>query len=146
VIDRPVDLPIYAFSGSREFTDRALVVKVLRGLLREHGPRMRVRVGDATRGLDKLVREEATRLGIVPWVEICYWPPRGATKQQKWLAAHDRNIRVVIGSSRHPGWPQELWAFFAPGPRSPGTSDAVKIAIDSYVVVKVYHSGRWTEH
>lgn len=140
------ELSVYAFSGSRAFSDRQLVVKVLRGLLRQHGPRMRVRVGDAPTGLDKLVREEARRLGIAPWVEICYWPPKGATKRERWLAAHERNLRVVIGSSRHPGWPQELWAFFAPGPRSPGTSDAVKIAIAEHVITKVYHSGRWTEY
>jgi hypothetical protein len=139
-----VELPIFAFSGSRGFTERRVVVKVLRGLLQRYGPRMRVRVGDAD-GLDRIVREEASRMGIMPWVEICWWPPKGATKREKWLAAHDRNLRVVVGSARNPGWPQELWAFFAPGPRSPGTSDAVQIALDEHVVVKTYHSGQWTE-
>ena len=139
------ELPIYAFSGSREFRDRKMVIDVLRGLLRRHGPRMRVRVGDARRGLDQLVIAESRRLGIVPWVEICYWPPKGAPKHEKWQAAHERNERVVIGSPVYPGRANALWAFFAPGPRSPGTSDAVKIALAEGVPTKVYHSGRWTE-
>jgi hypothetical protein len=143
-VDQP-ELPIYSFSGSREFKDRRLVLDVLRGLLKRHGPRMRVRVGDATRGLDRLVFEEARRLGIAPWVETCYWPPKGATKYEKWQAAHERNERVVVGSPRFPGRAHALWAFFAPGPRSPGTSDAVKIALGEGVPAKVYHSGRWTE-
>lgn len=145
MVGTDVELPIYCFSGSRDFTDRKLVVEVLRGLLRQHGPRMRVRVGDARRGLDVIVAAEARRLGIVPWIEVCHWPPRGASKYEKWQAAHERNERVVIGSPIYPGRAKALWAFFAPGPRSPGTSDAVRIALGEGVPTKVYHSGRWTE-
>lgn len=142
--DRP-ELPIFAFSGSREFTDRRIVTEVLRGLLRTHGPRMRVRVGDARRGLDVIVAEEARRFGIRPWVEHCFWPPHGSSKFERWQAAHERNERVVIGSPAHPGRARELWAFFAPGQRSPGTGDAIKIALGEGVPAKVYHSGRWTD-
>lgn len=133
---------IVAFTGSRTFDDRALVEKVLRRLVAKH-PRMEVRVGDAL-GLDFLVSTESTRWGIWPKVEICHWPPAGAARYDRWLAAHERNMRVVDGSAEHPGQADRLVAFFAPGQRSPGTSDCISIARGRGVPVDVYHEGRWT--
>lgn len=136
---------IVSFTGSRSFEDRELVEKVLRRLVRRYGPLMEVRVGDA-RGADTFVAHEATRWGIWPGIEICHWPPQGATRQEKWLAAHERNIRVVDGSVKNPGQADRLVAFFADGPKSPGTTDCINIALERGIPVDEYHDGRWTVH
>lgn len=133
----PLVGPLVAFSGSRTFDDQALVEKVMRRLVRRYGPRMRVRVGDA-RGLDFIAGKEATRWGIWPDQQICHWPPPGATRQERWMAAHERNERVVQGANL-------LIAFFSPGKRSPGTSDAIKIAQEHGIPVHVYHEGGWSQ-
>lgn len=114
---------VIAFSGSRDFADRVLIEKVMRRIVRRY-PYCRIRIGDA-RGLDLLVGHEATRWGKWPEQEVCDWPPAGSSRQERWIAAHERNGRVVNGSERYPGRAHRLIAFFAPGPRSPGTSDAI---------------------
>jgi hypothetical protein len=116
----------------------------MRRLVRKHSSLMTVRVGDA-RGLDLLVAQEATRWGIWPQQEVCHWPPAGATRQERWLAAHERNERVIGGSVKNPGQADRLVAFFAPGKRSPGTSDCITIARERGLPVDVYHEGRWTQ-
>lgn len=133
---------VIAFSGSRTFDDRQLVERIFRRLAAFPKPK-RTRVGDA-RGFDELVTAESTRWGSWPEVEACHWPPAGATRAERWAAAHERNIRVVLGSPEHPGRAERLVAAFAPGPRSPGTSDAIAIALDAGIRVDVYHEGRWS--
>lgn len=127
--------PKVAFSGSRTFTDRALVEKVLRRVVRQL-PHVEVHVGDAD-GLDFLVATEGLRWGKFPIVHVCHWPPNPSTKQERWQAAHERNQRVVAGAVK-------LYAFFSPGPRSPGTSDAIKIATEAGIPVHIYHEGVWS--
>lgn len=135
--------PVIAFSGSRDFSDRALIERVLRRLVRRY-PACRIRVGDA-RGLDLIVGQEATRWGKWPEQEVCNWPPAGSSRRDRWLAAHERNGRVVNGSEKNPGRADRLVAFFAPGERSPGTSDAIEQAQAAGVPVDVYHAGNWTK-
>ena len=133
----------WAFTGSRDFTDRALVERVIRRLVkRHHGPGMVIRVGDAKRGLDPMVAHESTRWGIWPDVQKCHWPPNPSTKQERWMAAHERNGRVVLGENRDDP-AVGLVAFFAPGERSPGTSDCIDQARAVGVPVYIYQEGRW---
>lgn len=129
--------PLIAFSGSRHFTDRHLIEEIMRRLVRKW-PSCLIRVGDAPSGVDYFVPLESTRWGKWPDVQECHWPPGAATKQERWAAAHERNTRVVRDADR-------LIALFAPGPRSPGTSDAVKQAQRMGIPVDVYHEGRWTK-
>lgn len=132
-----------AFSGSRDFDAPELVERVVRRIVKRW-PTCRIRVGDA-RGLDFLVGKEATRWGKWPEVERCYWPPAGSSKAEKWAAAHERNGRVVAGSEENPGRAERLVALFAPGARSPGTSDAIAQAKTLGIPIDVYHGGRWTK-
>ena len=130
-----------AFSGSRGFDEPRIVAWTIRRLVNQHpsspaGAGLVIQVGDCPTGADPLVAKEATRWGIWPDVKVCYWPPEGATKRERWLAAHERNGRVVAGADR-------LIAFFAPGPLTPGTSDAVAQAQHLGIPVYAYHEGRW---
>ena len=61
------------------------------------------------------------------------------------MAAQERNGRVVNGSERYPGRALRLVALFAPGVRSPGTSDAIEQAQAAGIPVDVYHEGNWTK-
>ena len=127
--------PLIAFSGSRTFKDRGLVEEVMRRLVKRY-PACLIRVGDARNGLDPMVANEATRWGKWPDVQECYWPPWPSTKQQRWEAAHERNGRVIQDADL-------LVAFYAPGPKSSGTTDAIKQARQRGIPVHVYHEGRW---
>ena len=134
---------VIAFSGSRDFADEELVEKVVRAIVKRY-PSCRIRIGDA-RGLDYLVGREATRWGKWPEQEKCHWPPPGSTRQERWMAAHERNRRVIHGSPAHPGLATRLVALFAPGQRSPGTSDAISQAEEAGVPIDVYHEGKWSK-
>ena len=51
----------------------------------------------------------------------------------------ERNERVVKGADR-------LIAFFSPLGRSPGTSDAIRIAERYSIPIDVYQDGTWSKH
>ena len=127
--------PLIAFSGSRTFTEQHVVEETMRRLVKRW-PACLIRVGDAKRGLDVMVAKEATRWGKWPDVQECYWPPEPATRKMRWEAAHERNGRVIQDADM-------LVAFFAPGNRSSGTSDAIKQARARRIPVYIYQSGRW---
>ena len=128
--------PVIAFSGSRKFTERLIVEEVMRRLVMRW-PHCIIRVGDAKRGLDPMAAKEATRWGKWPDVQECWWPPHPSTRQQRWEAAHERNGRVVQDAAL-------LIAFYAPGAKSPGTTDAIKQARERGIPVYVYQRGKWT--
>jgi hypothetical protein len=129
--------PMIAFTGSREFTDVYFVERVMRRVVKRW-PHCIIRVGDAKRGVDFMVGHQATRWGKWPDVQECHWPPSPSTKQQRWQAAHERNGRVIRDADR-------LIAIYAPGPKSPGTTDCVDQAIAKGIPVDIYHEGHW-EH
>lgn len=144
------DVPfVAAFSGSRGFTDARIVERAFRRLVAAHPslprdaehpkgqPGLVIRVGDA-RGLDAIVAHEAPRWGIWPDVQVCHWPD-SRDGRDRWQAAHERNFRVVVG----PPMANVLIAFYAPGAKSPGTSDAIEVAERHNVPIHVYHEGRW---
>jgi hypothetical protein len=128
-----------AFTGSREFADGRLVEWIIKRLVHKYpsspeGAGLVVKVGDA-RGADRLVCLECPRWGVWPSVQVCDWPENG-TKQERWQAAHERNGRVVAGADL-------VIALRAPGPLTPGTSDAIEQAMDLEIPVYIYHEGRW---
>lgn len=127
--------PVIAWSGSRTFHDQLLVERVMRKIVKTY-PYCIIRVGDAKRGLDPMVAKEATRWGIWPDVQECWWPPEPATKRERWEAAHERNGRVITDAAM-------LIAFYAPGLRTRGTTDAVKQAKAASIPVWTYHDGKW---
>ena len=130
---------IIAFSGSRDFDDAALVDKVLRRLEELHGHELVIQVGDAL-GLDLIVADwcSANLARHQWWKMTCHWPPRGASKQEQWMAAHERNARVVAGAV-------ELLAFYGPHGVTSGTRDAVDQARENGVLVRIYNQfdRRW---
>jgi hypothetical protein len=137
------DRPIIAFSGSRDFTDRAAVTGIFVRLNRAFPQGFEVAVGDAREGLDRivwsLVRSLFGGLGITLRREVCHWPSDPSTKQERWMAAHERNGRVVHGATM-------LLAFYGPHGATPGTTDAIHQANDLDIETHVYHQhlGSWS--
>lgn len=127
--------PLIAFSGSRKFRDAELVKRVMDRLV-QRWPECLIRVGDARDGLDPMVAQLAVSHGKVPDVQECYWPPWPSTKWQRAEAANERNSRVVQDADC-------LIAFYAPGPKSNGTTNAVTQAKRRGIVVYVYHESQW---
>lgn len=115
---------VVAFSGSREFANRAAVRRCLQRLRVKYRD-LRVSVGDA-RGLDKLVREECGKAGVPFKVHYAKWEELGKR------AGHERNGRVLIGAA-------VLFAFFDSSGPTPGTADCVAQARAASIPVFVYH-------
>lgn len=146
-----------AFTGSREFgkrpDERAVAKQVAARLFDKRDrfgwPMVTVSVGDA-RGADAMVaalaRSHGLRDGSSLMVENCDWPPEGSTRQERWMAAHERNGRVLTVRD-HLGQRQPadlLVAFFAHGKPSPGTTDCIKQARALGIPVYIWHEGSWS--
>jgi hypothetical protein len=58
-------------------------------------------------------------------------------KKEGKAAGHNRNGKMIADADM-------LIALFAPGPRTPGTSDAVRQAKAKGIPVHIYHEGTWT--
>ena len=69
---------------------------------------------------------------------VVYRPDR--TKEPFWVRAKKRNAKIVkkLGTD---GW---VVALFAPGPRSPGTTDTIEKARAAGLQTHIYHEGKWT--
>jgi hypothetical protein len=122
-----------AISGSRTFEDFELVERVLRRLL-EQGHQ--INVGDASRGVDRFVAEifagaEWTEAYPAPKVYEARWDVEGRA------AGHNRNAWMVSESDM-------LIALLAPGPPTPGTSNAILQAWTRRIPVHTYHEGVWS--
>lgn len=132
---------IIAFAGSRNFTDEHLVYRVLNRLKEIHGNGLILSFGDAEDGLDAFVWKWAkTHLPRERYIRhICHWPPRGADRQEIWMATHDRNGRVIRRA-------EELVAFYGVTGVSGGTRDAIDQARAAGIPVKVYNQfgGMWS--
>jgi len=135
-----------AISGSRApdpsrgretgWTDALLVQRILLRLARREDVE-RVNVGDAPSGVDRLVLEcfeQDERLEDKPSSWLRVYEARWAEEGKR--AGHNRNDWMISESD-------ELIALFAPGPRTPGTSNAVECALRRGIPVHVYHEGRW---
>ena len=136
-----------AISGSRGpdpergrptgWTDAHLVTRILRRLA-DRDDVERVNVGDAPSGVDALVLEcfegdELLEHRPSSWLRVyeARWREEGKR------AGHNRNAWMIYESD-------ELIALFAPGPRTPGTSNAVECARRKGIPVHIYHEGQWT--
>lgn len=117
-------------SGSRGFTDLGLIERVIDRLIerRDH-----VLVGDAPTGVDRMVAEYVSfrEDDVYDWDRYdADWDQYGKR------AGHLRNEWMI-----HDG--EALIAIFAPGPRSPGTSNAVMNARRKGIPIAIYHEGVW---
>ena len=134
-----------AISGSRGpdpergrltgWTDIAFVERVMRRIL-ERGDR--INVGDAPSGVDRHVAE----IWDGAWWTEAYPSEYVKTFEARWAiegkrAGHNRNDWMMSESD-------ELIALFAPGPRTPGTSDAIECARRRGLPIHVYHEGEWS--
>lgn len=121
-----------AISGSRAFTNQRFVSHVVSEI---HAAGDRILVGDAPSGVDQFVREYVKALGLQvgrDWA-LCEadWETHGRP------AGHLRNGVMIANADR-------LVAIFAPGERSPGTSNAITHARNKGIPVHIFHEGKWT--
>jgi hypothetical protein len=125
---------IIACTGSREFSDEQVVDTIL-DRCRERFTILRIQVGDA-RGLDSLVAIWAVDHRIPLDRKICHWPPSSSTRQERWMAAHERNGRVIRGADL-------VLGFYARLDPSPGTQDALTQARAAGIAGFVHQGGIW---
>jgi hypothetical protein len=125
-----------AISGSRGFPDRDLVERVLERLIERQAyvligcgrTRNEVR---CTEGVDKWAHEYLRRADPRTWDPVyAEWDLWGKR------AGMIRNELMIHNAD-------ELIAFLAPGPPTPGTSNAIERAQRKGIPMHVYHEGRW---
>lgn len=135
--------------GSRTFSDRDLVHQSVERLIDRYDWVWVCSGASPGGGADILAREVCRELGA----HMCPEPPAGgvlgcymsggfhfyehvpkarnrsAYLERNSLIAHDANMLI---------------AFYADGPRSPGTTDTVTKALRKPIPVHIYHEGHWT--
>jgi hypothetical protein len=116
------------------WTDIWFIDRVVKSLIRNGHT---INVGDAPSGVDanvKFVWAAQTDFIDLPDETVktfeAFWNIAGRG------AGHQRNQRMIDESDA-------LVAIFAAGPRTPGTSDAVKCAEKKGIPVYIYHEGVW---
>lgn len=117
-----------AISGSRTFTDSALVERVIARLL-ERGDF--IIIGDAPSGVDKFVHDYFLAHPLNDWRR-----ERADWKRWGGYAGHERNGRMIFDA-------EMLVAFFSIGEPTPGTFDCVRQALAKSITVYAYHEGDW---
>lgn len=111
-----------------------LMLKVVTRLATEHGDKLAIVSGGA-KGADTLAMDAAKMQGL-PKSRLKEIPvPAGSTPFRD--RALGRNTKVVAKA-------QMVIAIFGPGPRTKGTSDTVRKALEKGIPVHVWHEGRWT--
>lgn len=141
-----------AIVGSRGFDIPGMVAAIVQSLVHraeERGETLTVFSGGA-RGVDEQAREACVELGfhvcnsnihdepvdpVHHLVEyLAMWrDPSGKLDRG---AGFRRNRRIVAEADM-------VIALFADGPRTPGTSNTVRLAVDKGVPVHIWHEGRW---
>lgn len=119
-----------AFVGSRGFTDGLVIEQAILHLFRKHGKDLRIVSGGA-RGADSIAEKIARDNHIPVTLFLPDWNTYGKS------AGFRRNKEIVAHSDI-------VLAFFAPGPRSAGTSNTVAAAKIAGKPVHVYHEGVWS--
>lgn len=118
-----------AIVGSREFAERSVIERAIRRwmVLAPEGVTI---VSGGARGADSLGEQIAKGLSLPTIIHLPDWTQgRGAGFARNKLIVRDADI---------------VLAFFAPGPRTPGTSHTVAAAKIAGKVVHVYHEGAWS--
>ena len=118
-----------AISGSRTFRDRAFVERVVDRLAARGDF---ILYGDAPEGVDLFVQDYIVNVGTIDArIYKAHWKTFGKG------AGHERNARMIEDAAM-------LIAIFARGPRTPGTSNACRLALARGLPVHVFHEGAWT--
>jgi len=118
-----------AISGSRTFRDRGFVERIIDRLM-ERGDF--ILYGDAPEGVDLFVDDYCVNAGIDDArIYKAHWKTFGKG------AGHERNARMIEDADM-------LIAVFAQGPRTPGTSNACRLALARGLPVHIFHEGVWT--
>lgn len=119
-----------AVVGSRGFADAAVIRSAIRRwmVLAPEGVAI---VSGGARGADSLGEAIARELSLPTIVHLPEWDRFGRS------AGFRRNEHIVRDAD-------VVLAFYAPGPRSAGTSHTVRLALDAGKPVHVYHEGRWS--
>ena len=140
-----------AVVGSRDFAEPLMVGAIIDNLADSaHAQHQGLTVfSGGARGVDTLVREACVELDFhvcagVPFDEpidgdhfveyLAIWRAFGKLDRG---AGYKRNRRIVSEVDM-------VVALFAPGPRSPGTSHTVQLAVEKGVPVHIFHEGVWT--
>lgn len=110
--------------GSREYSNRDMINRVLDAELAKRGPQMRVRIGGAT-GADELTRQWAVSRKVDHDVRYARWDTEGK------IAGPNRNRRLLKKKVR------EVFAFRVSGPgKNRGTDNMISLAEAAKVRVK----------
>jgi len=120
---------IVAIIGSRDFDDFAIIYKSVRKLQAKYGTDLMLVSGGAT-GADSIAEAAASYFHVPIEVLPADWEGQGKA------AGPIRNTKVVHRAD-------QVIAFFSPGRRSPGTTDAVKKAYAANKPTFVYQAERW---
>ena len=118
-----------AIVGSRGFTEQLLVYRAIEHLRNKHGAITIVSGG--AKGADTYAEQFAKTLGLATIIHLPDWAKFGKS------AGFRRNDLIVRDADM-------VLAFFADGPRSPGTSNTVAQAKIAGKEVHVFHEGRWS--
>jgi len=121
-----------AIVGSRGFTDEALIQRSLERWIVNTAGDLTVVSGGA-RGADSIGERVARDLGVTTKVHLPQWDRFGKS------AGFRRNEDIVRDAD-------VVLAFFAPGPRSKGTSHTVALARAKGKRTFVFHEGAWTAY
>lgn len=117
-----------AIVGSRHYNPAELINDRLEGMIETYGIAIVVVSGGEPTGVDTTARVVAETLGL----EVVEHLPKRRVREEFFA----RNTLIANDCD-------ELWAFFAPGERSPGTSDTLAKAKARGVPVYVHHNGKW---
>ena len=123
-------MPTVAIVGSRTFDDDDLIRRVIAGLVAEFGPTV-VIVSGGSPGADRRSVELAREAGLSTREFLPDEARDGA--EAHWV----RNGRIADAADL-------VVAFYARGPRSPGTTDTIARAHRRGVTSRVFHEGRWS--
>lgn len=118
-----------AIVGSRGFDEPQVIVRSIDRLLTQY-PDL-VIVSGGAKGADLMAEAMALELNIPILVHDADWDRYGRS------AGFKRNELIVRDADI-------VLAFYAPGPRSKGTSHTVDIARAAGKPVHIYHEGRWS--
>jgi hypothetical protein len=111
-----------------------LMLSIVTRLAGQHGDDLHL-VSGAAKGADTLAMGAAEVLGI-PKKRLKEIPvPNGPAPFRD--RALGRNTKIVAKADM-------VIAVFGPGPRSPGTSDTIRKALEKGIPVHVWHEGQWS--
>ena len=119
-----------AIVGSRGFNEWRIIEACIDRLVEKYGTELTIVSGGA-RGADSAGETIAIQRGVARIIHLPEWDKYGKS------AGFRRNDLIVADADM-------VLAFYAPGPRSRGTSNTVASAKIAGKPVHVYHEGVWS--